>query len=128
MVTEADQAGLLHHLPRTSNVLTFSAHQVLHRFPGRGETDWVALGHELNDLQRAALAAPAEPGRPDARLEPSDAPLLGALARDGRASWAALAMATGWSQRQVAQRVADLLAAGAIYFHLDVAYAAVGIR
>jgi DNA-binding Lrp family transcriptional regulator len=129
MVSAADPTGLLHHLPRASGVLTFSAHQVLHRFPGRGETDWVAAGDELDDSQRAALAeGTPDSGRPDARLEPADAPLLDALARDGRASWAVLATATGWSQRHVAQRVADLVAAGAIYYHLDVAHSVVGIH
>ena len=130
-VAEDDRTGLLHHLPRASTVLTFSAHQVLHRFPGRGETDWVAAGHELNEAQRAALAEHVpvvDPERFPAEIEPSDAPLLDALARDGRASWAALAVATGRPQRQVAQRVAALTAAEAIYFHLDVADAAVGVH
>ncbi len=134
-VHEQDPAGLLHHLPRASNVLTFSAFQMLHRFPGRGETDWIAAGDTLDEAQRAAFteATPASgvapsPGKGGARLEPADAPLLDALARDGRAGWAALAEATGWSQRQVAHRVAALVASEAIYFHLDVADAAVGIR
>ncbi|NMO56284.1 AsnC family transcriptional regulator [Actinoplanes sp. TBRC 11911] len=126
MVPHDDHTGLLHRLPRASNVLTFSAHQLLHRFPGRGETDWIATGDELSDDQRAALT-PVSRGKTDAALLPGDEPLMAALARDGRAGWAALAEATGWSQRQVAQRVAALVAADAIYFHLDVADAAVGM-
>jgi DNA-binding Lrp family transcriptional regulator len=127
MVQQDDRTGLLHQLPRASNVLAFSAHQMLHRFPGRGETDWIAAGDELSDDQRASLA-PVAAEKTDAALTPADGPLMVALARDGRASWAALAEATGWSQRQVAQRVATLVAADAIYFHLDVSDAAVGIR
>ncbi|WP_308121137.1 AsnC family transcriptional regulator [Paractinoplanes bogorensis] len=124
------RAGLLNQLPRASNVLTFSAHQVLHRFVGRGEADWVAPGEELDAAGRAALleGTPSSTGDPDVRLEPADAALMAALADDGRASWAALAAATGGTQRQVAQRVAALTAAGAIYFHLDVANSAVGIH
>jgi DNA-binding Lrp family transcriptional regulator len=127
-VTEG-RAGLLHHLPRASTVLTFSAHQIMHRFAGRGETDWLAHGHELDDEQRAAFAAEAMPATgADTRLEPGDMPLLDALSADGRASWAALAAVTGWTQRQVAQRVSALVAGGAVYFHLDVADAAVDIH
>jgi DNA-binding Lrp family transcriptional regulator len=142
--------GLLHHLPRASNVLTFSAHQVLHRFAGRGETDWIAPeGHHLDEAQRASLtesastppaspprpvAAPASPPRPvtatasPPRLVAADLPLLEALGRDGRASWAALAAATGWTQRQAAQRVTALAAGEVIYFHLDVSDAAAGMH
>ncbi|MDH2425825.1 AsnC family transcriptional regulator [Sphaerisporangium sp. TRM90804] len=131
-VAEDDRAGLLDRLPRASNVLTFSAHQMLHRFPGRGEKDWIAADDPLDDDQRAAIEenpgiTTVDAGR-SARLEPSDGPLLEALARDGRASWSALAEATGWSERQVAQRVAALLSAAAISFYLDIADAAVGIH
>ncbi|MEU8813091.1 AsnC family transcriptional regulator [Actinoplanes sp. NPDC048796] len=133
-VVAAGQGGLLHHLPRASNVLTFSAHQILHRFAGRGEVDWVATGHELDAGQQAALTegttvvmGHAAALDSDARVEPADQPLLDALARDGRASWASLAEATGWTQRQVAQRVAALTGSGAILFDLDVADAAIGI-
>jgi DNA-binding Lrp family transcriptional regulator len=123
-------SGLLHHLPRASNVLTFTAHQMLHRFPGRGEVDWVAPdGHDLDEERRAALHGPLPPpAAPAARLGPADRPLLEALARDGRAGWAALAAATGWTQRQVASRVAALVASEAIYFHLDLADAAFGMH
>ena len=122
--------GLLHHLPRASSVLTFSAHQVLHRFPGRGELDWIAP--EATSWTRDSGARwwgrPTARPDPGAQLGPADLPLLDALGREGRASWAALAAATGWTQRQAAQRVTALEASGAIYFHLDVADAAVGMH
>ncbi|WP_307873248.1 Lrp/AsnC family transcriptional regulator [Paractinoplanes ovalisporus] len=129
-LVDDQQAGLLHHLPRASNVLTFTAHQLLHRFVGRGESDWIAPGHELDDAQRAALLEGVATVTHDrsVQVEEADAPLLDALARDGRASWAALAAATGWTQRQVALRVATLTTAGAVYFDLDVASSAVGIH
>ena len=66
--------------------------------------------------------------RGEARTVPADRPLIDELTRDGRASWAALAAATGWSQRQVAHRVGELVGSGAIFFHLDVADVLVGMH
>jgi DNA-binding Lrp family transcriptional regulator len=130
---EGDGAGLLHHLPRASNVLTFNAHQMLHHFPGRGEIDWVLPDNDVNAEQRRFLAEATPPrggeakGR-DARTVPADRPLIDELSRDGRASWATLAAATGWSQRQVAHRVGELVGSGAIFFHLDVADVLIGMN
>jgi DNA-binding Lrp family transcriptional regulator len=140
--------SLLHHLPRATNVLTFTAHQMLHRFTGRGEVDWiVAGGHHLSPEQRAELlggpdgaTGPAGDGTgldqqsadgsggSGAQVGPEDKPLLAALARDGRASYAALAAATGWSQRQVAHRVSALTASRAIWFDIDAAVGPIGFR
>ena len=133
--------GLLHHLPRAANVLTFTAQQMLHRFVGRGEVDWIAVGRQLSAEQRAELLAgpgggtgpdssrpaPAETGG-GAQVTPADRPLLAALARDGRASYAALAAATGWSQRQVAHRVAALIESRALWFDVDAAIVPIGFR
>ncbi|UQU67174.1 AsnC family transcriptional regulator [Couchioplanes caeruleus] len=121
---------LLHHLPRAANVLSVSAHQVLHRFVGRGEADWVAADGQLDlDQRRDLLSRPdGEPDGGDARLEAADRPLLIALAHDGRASYAALADATGWTQRKVALRLAALTASGALYFDLDAAVTLLGFR
>jgi DNA-binding Lrp family transcriptional regulator len=126
-VTVADGgASLLDHLPRASSVLTFQAHQMLHRFAGRGEAEWVAAGHELSAAQRAELADPVRPGT--ATLGPDDRDLLAALARDGRASYAALAAATGWTQRQAAQRLSALIGSGAVYLDVDSAAGPFGFR
>ena len=126
--------SLLHHLPRASNVLTFTAHQMLHRFVGRGEADWIAVGTQLTSDQRDRLRTEGRPqvaaaDRPDrSEITPMDRPLLVALARDGRASYAALAAATGWTQRQVAQRLTSLTASGAVYLDVDAAITAIGFR
>ena len=131
--------GLLHHLPRAANVLSLSAHQVLHRFVGRGETDWIAGDDQLDGTQRERLLDGTEPGvragdelRPgpagDARVEPGDRALLTALAADGRAGYAALATVTGWTQRKVALRLAALIAAEAVYFDTEVAATLMGFR
>ncbi|AGL19471.1 AsnC family transcriptional regulator [Actinoplanes sp. N902-109] len=122
--------GLLDHLPRAANVLSLSAHQVLHRFVGRGETDWILAGDRLAADQRRELEAdlpapaPAEP----AELTGEDRPLLVTLAHDGRASFAQLATATGWTQRRVALRMAALTAAGLLRFDTDIAVMALGFR
>jgi DNA-binding Lrp family transcriptional regulator len=121
--------GLLYHLPRASSVLTFSAHQMLHRFAGRGEIDWIARGTPLSDDQQKALSEGAlvESGG-DAAITPDDHRLITALSRDGRASWATLAEASGLTQRQAASRVAELIGSGAVFFHVDVAHEVIGLR
>jgi DNA-binding Lrp family transcriptional regulator len=122
--------GLLYHLPRASSVLTFSAHQMLHRFAGRGEVDWIARDNPLSDEQRAALTegALAYSDSAEAAITPADDRLLAALSRDGRASWATLAEASGLTQRQAANRVAELVESAAIFFHLDVAHELIGLH
>jgi len=121
--------GLLYHLPRASSVLTFSAHQMLHRFAGRGEIDWIARGTPLSDEQQKALSeGNREPTGGDARITPDDHRLLSALSRDGRASWATLAEASGLTQRQAANRIAELTGSGAVFFHVDTAHEVIGLR
>ncbi|MFI7547793.1 Lrp/AsnC family transcriptional regulator [Actinoplanes sp. NPDC049599] len=131
--------GLLHHLPRAANVLSLSAHQVLHRFVGRGETDWIAGDDQLGADQLERLLDGTEPGMPvgedlrvaargDARVEPGDRPLLRALATDGRTGYAALAAVTGWTQRRVALRLGALIEAEAVYFDTEVAATLMGFR
>jgi DNA-binding Lrp family transcriptional regulator len=71
-------------------------------------------------LRRAALSPPVPPAEP-VELRPDDAPLLDELARDGRASYAELAAAAGWSQGRVARRVESLRDAGVLYFDVDLA-------
>jgi DNA-binding Lrp family transcriptional regulator len=124
-----NREGLLHHLPRAANVLSLSAHQVLHRFLGRGESDWIAADDQLSAAQREQLldGAGTGPGS-GARVEPEDRDLLTALAHDGRAGYAALATATGWTQRKVALRLAALVNSGAVYFDLDAATSLIGFR
>jgi DNA-binding Lrp family transcriptional regulator len=54
-------------------------------------------------------------------IRPDDAPLVAALARDGRAGVVALARATGWPQSRVSARLAELLASGAVHVTTDLA-------
>jgi DNA-binding Lrp family transcriptional regulator len=132
---------LLQRLPNTSQVLTLAAHEVMHRFVGSDPADWTGYDPQLSPAQVSALlppaapAAPAIPAAPSGPREPTepaaargattlqggDGPLLEALAQDGRASYAALAAATGWSQGVVARRVDTLSAAGVLYVDIDLA-------
>ncbi|MEV4234629.1 Lrp/AsnC family transcriptional regulator [Nocardia sp. NPDC049737] len=57
------------------------------------------------------------PGTEGAGL--GDAALLNALQQDGRATLAQLATATGWSQATVTRRLAELRAAEAIFFDVE---------
>jgi DNA-binding Lrp family transcriptional regulator len=124
------RGGILYHLPRSSSVLTFSAHQLLHRFTGRGEADWIARDHALTDDQRVAVleGALVPSGLGGDAVTPDDRRLVDALSRDGRASWATLAEASGLTQRQAATRIAELLTSGAVFLHLDVAHQVIGLR
>jgi DNA-binding Lrp family transcriptional regulator len=57
--------------------------------------------------------------RPAIRAD--DAPLVAALAQDGRAGVVALARATGWPQSRVSARLAELLPSGALHVTTDLA-------
>ncbi|WP_344572162.1 Lrp/AsnC family transcriptional regulator [Winogradskya humida] len=124
----AGQQGLLHHLPRAANVLSVSAHQILHRFAGRGEADWIAGDDRLDDDQRRELITPLEEVTINIDMSQEDEPLINALAHDGRASFAALADATGWTQRRAASRLNALTAAGLLRFDVDTSATALGFH
>jgi DNA-binding Lrp family transcriptional regulator len=116
---------LLHKLPRTSRVIGFSAHAVLHQYFG-GDGEFPPLVDELDADQLAALAP--EPAYPDAAvaLTSGDLPLIIALRRDGRATYAELAAATGWSETTCRRRLNELRGRGELYFDVDVNPAALG--
>jgi DNA-binding Lrp family transcriptional regulator len=139
---------LLQRLPATSQVLGLTAHAILHRFAGAYSGDWTGYGGEpltpaqVTALQPAApvpaapvpaapvpaapvpaapVPAASVPAAEPVTLQDDDAPLIAELARDGRASYATLAGATGWSQGRVTRRLAALFGAGVLYLDLDLA-------
>ncbi|MEV0233765.1 AsnC family transcriptional regulator [Nonomuraea sp. NPDC050786] len=124
------QSLLLGRLARTDRVLSVAAHRSIHMFAG-GWAGWMGMAG-LSPEQEAALKA----GRGSARHGeeepitpgPDDDALLEALSRDGRAGYAELAAATGWSESTVRRRLEQLCAAGSIFFHLDVLPALLGKR
>jgi len=101
---------LLKRLPRTSQILSFTAHLLLHRFAGDGP-DWNAYGDALTTEQTHHLRTQAVPGSSGgmvagtaAEFTTEDEPLLDALTRDGRARHRTLATVTGWPESRVARR------------------------
>ncbi|MFD0688975.1 Lrp/AsnC family transcriptional regulator [Actinomadura fibrosa] len=114
-------ALLLERLPRTRRVIGVSAHLLLRSYALPGT--W--LGPAVLSPEQAALLRPPEPDG-DAAADPvvtdltADRALLGALARDGRATHADLARATGWSESTVRRRTDALRRAGVLTFQVDI--------
>jgi len=108
---------LLQKLPRTPRISGVSAHCMLRAVAGLG--GWPGVVAALSAAQVAALRPP-DAAAPPARLAtPADDALFAVLARDGRASHAALSAATGWSETTVRRRLDDLRRAGMLYFDVD---------
>ncbi len=124
---EQRDALFLHGLPGSRRVVQISAHSILHNFnPG----PWQGVSQALSTAQLAKLAGLASPAQvpaapqaplvPQAPLAPQDEPLLAELARDGRASHAALAAAIHWHESTVRRRIDELRLAGLLYFDVDI--------
>jgi DNA-binding Lrp family transcriptional regulator len=116
---EQRDALFLHGLPGSRRVVQISAHQILHNFaPG----PWRELTRALSPAQLAKLTPPPPPPapRPAAPLDQEDEPLLAELARDGRASNAAVAAAIHWHESTVRRRIDELRRAGLLYFEVDI--------
>jgi DNA-binding Lrp family transcriptional regulator len=116
---EQRDALFLHGLPGSRRVVQISAHSILHNFtPG----PWQGVTQALSEAQRAMLAEHAHAGplvTGDARLQPEDEALLTELARDGRASNAALAAEIHWHESTVRRRIDELRRAGLLHFEVD---------
>ena len=122
---EQRDALFLHGLPGSRRVVQISAHSILHNFnPG----PWQGVSQALSAAQLAKLAGLASPAQvppaplapQDRPLAPQDEPLLAELARDGRASHAALAAAIHWHESTVRRRIDELRRAGLLYFDVDI--------
>jgi DNA-binding Lrp family transcriptional regulator len=118
--------SVLARLPRTSQVLSFTASAVLHMHVG-GSAKWLAFDDPLGPDQLAVLRSD-RPGRSDVAIRHDDAPLLAELARDGRIGVVALARATGWPQSRVSTRLEELLSASALHVATDLAPALFGFH
>jgi DNA-binding Lrp family transcriptional regulator len=121
----ADQL-LIENLPRRRGVLGVSAHELL---PGSFHPPrWGAIEY-LGAEQRARLRRP-EPDllTEQVVLEAPDHRMLDGLRADGRATYAELVRATGWSQSTVARRLDHLRRTGVLTFDVEVPPAALGYR
>jgi DNA-binding Lrp family transcriptional regulator len=123
---------LLERLPETELVTGLVSHAALSQFAGgRVEREWAGFDDPLTAEQYATIdaarqlpSAPFGAGEHPSRRE--DAPLLAELGRDGRASYATLAAATGSSAARVRRRVYELVSSGAAYLDVDLAIEALG--
>jgi len=122
---EQRDALFLHGLPGSRRVVQISAHSILHNFnPG----PWQGISQALSAAQLAGLVRPAQaPPGPQAPLTPQDRPLLAELARDARASNAALAAAIHWHESTVRRRIDELRRTGLLYFEVDIDNRALGM-
>ncbi len=127
---------LLQQLPASRRIVDLEAHWLLRvftfgsSFPGT---------HHLSDDEMSRLGAvrsDATPSRPDDAeggtapredLQPSDWPLIQALAEDGRLTFRQLAARIHWHESTVARRMEQLISSGVLYFDLDVAPEALGL-
>ncbi|MFE3514824.1 Lrp/AsnC family transcriptional regulator [Streptomyces sp. NPDC059166] len=112
-------------LQRSSGVLGVDMALMLHSFSAPW-AHWTGFGPPLSEEAVALLTSHRTPSgmgpRPTSAPVPpkeEDAPLLAALAEDGRASLARLAQLTGWSANRVARRLETLEESGTLYFDVD---------
>jgi DNA-binding Lrp family transcriptional regulator len=125
---EQRDALFLRGLPGSRRVVQISAHSILHNFtPGPWREATRALSAEqLTVLARGGRPPPKPPRSwcgcppPHTPLGPEDEPLLHELARDGRASHAALAVAIHWHESTVRRRIEELCRSGLLYFEVDI--------
>ena len=123
---EQRDALFLRGLPGSRRVVQISAHSILHDFtPG----PWREAARALSPAQLAKLPRHAHQDRPArGALMPEDEPLLNELARDGRASTAALAAAIHWHESTVRRRIDELRRSGLLYFEVDIDNRVLGLN
>jgi DNA-binding Lrp family transcriptional regulator len=138
---EQRDALFLRGLPGSRRVVQISAHSILHDFtPG----PWREATRALSPAQLEVLArgvtppkpprsrgdspSPRTPLAPRTPLGPEDEPLLNELARDGRASTAALATAIHWHESTVRRRIDELRRSGLLYFEVDIDNRVLGLN
>jgi DNA-binding Lrp family transcriptional regulator len=120
---------LLERLPGSRRVVDLSAHSLLRNY---SPPAWGRLTQELSsaDCERLHPVCPADDADSAGTfpLSARDETLLGHLARDGRATAASLATATGWNESTVRRRIDELRRAGVLYFDIDGDNAAFGMK
>ncbi|MFI9169183.1 Lrp/AsnC family transcriptional regulator [Streptomyces lincolnensis] len=111
---------LFDRLQRTPQIVTVTAHCLLHSFYG-GPLGRLNKSNALTSDQEAALRLPP-PAPLDApvTLDEADKALLAMVRRDGRATLTDLQKATGQSESAVTRRLENLRSTGVLYF--DVQY------
>jgi DNA-binding Lrp family transcriptional regulator len=123
---EQRDALFLHGLPGSRRIVQISAHSILHNFaPGPWREATRALS--ADQLAKLPRLTDTEPSARDTLL-PEDEPLLKELARDGRASCAAIAAAIHWHESTVRRRIDELRHCGLLYFEVDIDNRVLGLN
>ena len=112
---------LLRQLPRSGAVLDVSIDLLIHAFGEPGSAGWTGGAGRLTPEQIRQLTGdqPATPAGPLSPPTDEDAPLLTALAEDGRTTHTQLAAVTGWSKARVARRLTALEESGVLSYDVD---------
>jgi DNA-binding Lrp family transcriptional regulator len=116
--------SLLARLPRSGRIVAVTAYSRLHMFTGGPD------GLKFLDVLPASRLWPLRRPAPGGDIEFGDLDdaLFGVLEVDGRAPYADLAAATGWSETTVRRRVDQLRDAGALYLDLELDLPTFGYR
>jgi DNA-binding Lrp family transcriptional regulator len=122
---EQRDALFLRGLPGSRRVVQISAHSILHDFtPG----PWREATRALAPAQLAKLPRDGQERSGRGSLLPEDEPLLNELARDGRASTAAIAAAIHWHESTVRRRIDELRRSGLLFFEVDIDNRVLGLN
>ncbi|TPQ22507.1 Lrp/AsnC family transcriptional regulator [Streptomyces sporangiiformans] len=117
---------LFDRLQRTPQIVTVTAHCLLHRFYG-GPHGWLNKSNALTPDQEAALRLPTPvPLDAPVTLDTADEALLAVLRRDGRATLTELQRAIGQSEPAVKRRLEALRSTGVLYFDVQCDHAPLG--
>ncbi|GAB2681282.1 Lrp/AsnC family transcriptional regulator [Kribbella swartbergensis] len=117
---------LVEQFPHDRGVLDVRAHELL---PGSFDPQSWGVIDVLTAEQLARIRRPApDPPHENVVLDARDQRLLEGLSVDGRATYAELVRATGWSQSTVARRLDHLRRTGVLTFDVEVPPAALGYR
>jgi DNA-binding Lrp family transcriptional regulator len=118
--TARDDA-LFRQLPKSASVLDVSIDLLLHEYGAPGTAEWTGYGESLDAEQVRLLTAERPPpaAAPPPPPAEEDAPLLDALAEDGRTTHTRLADRTGWSSARVARRLEALESSGTLEYEVE---------
>lgn len=117
-IRTGDDYLLLERLARTPRINGLTAHCMIRGIAGVG--GWPGRLSTLTPEQIAAIQPVTDAAGPVGELTTADWALAGALGVDGRTTCPRLAAVTGWSESTVRRRLAELLAAGVLYFDIDI--------
>lgn len=112
---------LFRQLPKAAAVLELGIDLLIHAYTVTDTPDWTGYGAPLTPEQAEQLIhnrSPTPAGPPPPPTE-QDAPLLAALAEDGRTTHTRLAELTGWSTARVTRRLETLETSGTLVYDVD---------